>query len=61
MTGGWSEQGEKCMTLLSIQEEAENASGWDAVVRIDNGPKDRVTISNPFSARLCTIWGKNQT
>ena len=37
------------MTLLSIQEEAETASGWETVVRIDSGPQDHVTVSKPFS------------
>lgn len=39
------------MTLISIQEEAEIGSGWKTAIRIDNGPKEHVMISNPFSAQ----------
>ena len=39
------------MTLISIQEEIERASGWKAIIRIDNGPKEHIMISDPFSAQ----------
>jgi tetratricopeptide (TPR) repeat protein len=38
--------------LISIQqrgEQQDEAGNWQAVVRINNGPENHVTVSNPFS------------
>ncbi len=36
---------------ISIQEKTEEAGGWKAVVRFNNGPENPVTISNPFTSK----------